>query len=318
MAGKLFALLVSLIAPATLAADAPAKPLAIWRNAPRLNSAEKAPIIAATTAGKRIVAVGDYGVIILSDDGKRFRQAQLVPTRAVLTSVAFLDDKRGWAAGHDGTVLASEDGGETWRLLREEPGRERVLLSIWFESAQRGMAVGQFGLALETEDGGKTWKERRLVEGEVGEKHFMQLFAGPGGLLFIAAESGTILRSEDAGRTWRAIQTDNRGSFWTGLVLADGSVVAAGMRGHAYRSEDRGLSWREVATGTQQSITAIEQRPDGSVRLIGNAGTDLVSRDQGRSFTANNRSDRANLTALATRAQGDLLFTLGGIVDEGK
>lgn len=307
-----------LLSAVAAAVEAPARPLQIWRNAPQLNQAERAPIIAATRAGSRVVAVGDYGVVILSDDGKAFRQAKQVPTRAVLTSVTFLDDKNGWAAGHDGTVLASSDGGENWRVLREEPGKERVLLSIWFETAQRGIAVGQFGLALETEDGGRTWRERRLVDGEAGEKHFMHLFAGKDGLLFIAAESGTLLRSEDSGRNWRAVQTDNRGSFWTGLVLADGAVVAAGMRGHVYRSEDRGLNWKEVATGSQQSVTAIDQRPDGSLRLIGNAGTDLVSRDQGRSFTARNRTDRANLTALATGKRGDLLFTLAGVVEEGK
>ncbi len=301
-----------------LAADAPAKPMQIWRNAPQLNQAEKAPIIAATNAGRRVVAVGDYGIIILSDDGKHFRQAKLVPTRAVLTSVYFIDDQRGWVVGHDGTVLTSGDGGETWQLLREEPGKERVLLSLWFENAQHGMVVGQFGLTLETEDGGKTWKERRLVDGEVGEKHFMSLFAGKDGLLLVAAESGTMLRSEDSGRNWKAVQTDNRGSFWTGMVLADGAVVAAGMRGHVYRSEDRGLSWKEIPTGTQQSITAISQKADASLRLIGNAGTNLTSRDSGRSFVAANRSDRANLTALAVGAAGDLLFTLSGVVEEGK
>lgn len=315
----LSALLVSCIAPSiALAVEVPAKPLAIWRNAPLLNQAEKAPIIAATMAGRRVVAVGDYGVIILSDDGKVFRQAKLVPTRAVLTDVVFIDDKRGWASGHDGTVLVTGDGGESWQLSREEPGKERVLLSIWFETAQHGMAVGQFGLALETDDGGKTWKERRLVDGEPGEKHLMQIFAGKDGLLFIAAESGTLLRSEDNGRNWKTVQTTNRGSFWTGLVLADGSIVAAGMRGHIYRSEDRGLNWKETPSGTQQSITAMEQRPDGGLRLIGNAGTALLSRDQGRSFTATNRPDRANLTALAAASYGDILFTLSGVVAEGK
>ena len=315
MGKPLLFLLAALLPLPLLAADAPAKTMQIWRNAPQINQAEKAPVIAAVSAGGRVVAVGDYGIVILTDDGKRFRQAKAVPTRAVLTSVYFLDDKRGWAAGHDGTVLSSGDGGDSWQLLREEPGKERVLLSIWFENAQHGLAVGQFGLTLETDDGGKSWTERRLVGGEAGEKHFMQLFAGSGGLLFIAAESGTMLRSEDAGRNWKAVQTDNKGSFWTGLVLADGLVLAAGMRGHIYRSEDRGLTWKESPSGTQQSITAITRRPDGSLRFIGNAGTDLLSRDQGRSFQAKNRADRANLTALATGRQGDVLFTLSGVAD---
>ena len=309
----LVAILVSGRAAAT---DTPAGPLAAWHNAPQLRAAGKAPIIAAARAGQRVVAVGDFGSVILSDDGKTFRQARRVPTRSVLTSVFFLDAKRGWAAGHDGTVIASDDGGESWRLLREELGKDRALLSIWFADDHHGLAVGQFGLALETVDGGKTWNERRLIGGETGEKHFMQIFAGSGGLVFIAAESGTMLRSADGGRSWRAVQTDNRGSFWTGLVLADGAVIAAGMRGHIYRSDDRGLRWKEIPSGGRQSITAMAQRPDGSLRLIGNAGTDLLSKDGGRSFQANTHSNRANLTALATGGQGDVLFTLAGVVEK--
>ena len=135
------------------------------RNAPHFVQAERLPVIAATLAGTRVVAVGDYGGVLLSDDGKAFRQAKSVPTRSVLTSVFFLDAQQGWAAGHDGTVLGTADGGDTWAVLREEPGKERALMAVWFENAQHGMAVGQFGLVVETDDGGKTWKERHLVLG---------------------------------------------------------------------------------------------------------------------------------------------------------
>ncbi len=256
VAGLLLAL--ALFGGAKVGAGETAKPGGTPGNAPVIAHIEKAAIIAATLAGKRIVAVGDYGVVALSDDGKKFRQAKSVPTRTVLTSVFFLNDKQGWAAGHDGTILTTSDGGENWQVQRAEPGKDRVLMSIWFENAQHGLAVGQFGLALETDDGGKTWQERKLVEGEdQAEKHLMQIFAGANGLVFVTAESGSIFRSEDAGRTWKAIQTDNKGSFWTGRALADGGLLVAGMRGHVYRSGDKGLTWTAVPSGTQQSITGI-------------------------------------------------------------
>ena len=308
-------LLALMIQWPALAADPAATPAAgVFRDAPRIAKADKAPVLAAARAGKRIVAVGDYGIVILSDDGKSFRQAKSVPTRSVLTSVFFTDDRRGWAAGHDGTVIASGDGGETWQVLREERGKERALLSVWFENAQHGFAVGQFGLVVETEDGGKSWKERRLVDaGEAGERHLLQIFATAGGLVFVAAEGGGIFRSGDSGRSWQLIQTDNKGSFWTGLALADGSLLVAGMRGHVYRSSDAGLSWKEVPSTTQDSLTGIAQGNDGSVRLAGMAGTILTSKDQGRSFVASVRPDRVNLTAIADGMAGELLFSLAGV-----
>lgn len=293
----------------------PSRAIPSLKQPPRLVAPAKAPVIAAALAGKRIVAVGDYGAVILSDDGKTYRQAKTVPTRAVLTSLFFLDDKRGWAAGHDGTILATADAGETWQLLRDEPGKERVLLSLWFENALHGLAVGQFGLVLETDDGGKTWRERQLVEaGEQAEKHLMQIFAGANGLVLVAAESGSIFRSEDNGRTWKVIQTDNKGSFWAGKALADGSLLIAGMRGHIYRSDDRGMTWKEVPSGTQQSFTEIIQRDNGSVAVIGNSGIVLDSQDSGRNFSIAVRPDRANLTAIVARASGDALFSLSGAI----
>lgn len=312
------ALILSLLTALPLAAaveSPPPRAISSLKQPPRLVTPAKAPVIAVALAGRRIVAVGDYGIVILSDDGKLYRQAQSVPTRAVLTSVFFLDDKRGWAAGHDGTILATADGGDTWKLLREEPGKERVLLSIWFENALHGLAVGQFGLMLETDDGGKLWRERRLVaEAEQAEKHLMQIFAGANGLVFVAAESGSIFRSEDAGRAWTSIQTDNKGSFWTGKALADGGLLIAGMRGHIYRSDDRGVSWKELASGTQQSLVGIIERNDGSIVLVGNSGIVLGSTDHGRSFSITVRPDRANLTAIAASAAGEVLFSLSGVV----
>ena len=313
------ALSILVVVPPVGAVEAPpSRAISSLKEPPRLVAPEKAPVIAAALAGKRVVAVGDYGIVILSDDGKTYRQAKAVPTRAVLTSLFFIDDKRGWAAGHDGTIVTTADAGETWQLLREEPGKERVLMSVWFENALHGLAVGQFGLMLETDDGGKTWRERRLVESaEQAEKHMMQIFAGADGLVFVAAESGSIFRSEDAGRNWKAIQTDNKGSFWIGKALADGSLVIAGMRGHIYRSEDRGVSWKELASGTQQSLTGIVQRSDGSVMLVGNSGVVLNSKDSGRSFSITVRPDRTNLTAVIAAAAGDVLFSLTGVMVTG-
>lgn len=307
------------------------------RIAPKLAHPEKAPIFASALAGKRIVAVGDYGLVILSDDAKVFRQATAVPTRAPLTSVYFIDDKQGWASGHDGTILATTDGGENWRILREERGKERVLLSLWFENATHGLAVGQFGLALETKDGGKTWQERRLVDGEAGEIHLMQIVPARGGLLFVAAEAGGIFRSEDNGAHWKLIQTGNKGSFWTGLALRDGSVLMAGLRGHLYRSTDLGLSWKEIPSGTQQSLTAIIQHSDDSVHIVGVGGVSLSggnqagapprfsppsgqaavwvsSEDHGQEFKTSVRADRAGLTSVAPSPLGDVLFSVLGVV----
>ena len=68
--------------------------------------ATEALLLGVTRAGKRIVAVGEYGNIVLSDDdGATWHQAKDVSTTVTMTAVHFADDKRGWAVGHDTLVM---------------------------------------------------------------------------------------------------------------------------------------------------------------------------------------------------------------------
>jgi len=61
--------------------------------------AAKGLMIDVVHAGKRLVAVGDRGHILYSDDqGNTWAQAK-VPTRQLLTAVFFVDDQHGWAVG---------------------------------------------------------------------------------------------------------------------------------------------------------------------------------------------------------------------------
>ena len=79
-------------------------------------------------AGSSIVAVGEYGNVVLSDDdGKTWRQAKSVPTQVTFTAVAFVDDKNGWAVGHDTVILHTSDAGETWPRNSAAAKRQRLV-----------------------------------------------------------------------------------------------------------------------------------------------------------------------------------------------
>ncbi len=96
-------------------------------------------------ADNKLVAVGEYGHILLSTDGKTWQQAQ-VPSQATLTSVYFLNSRLGWAVGHDATILHSQDGGESWQVQQFLPQLEKPLFDIAFKDEQNGIAIGSYGL----------------------------------------------------------------------------------------------------------------------------------------------------------------------------
>lgn len=283
--------------------------------AQRVANAAGAPLLAAALAGQRVVAVGDHGVVLLSDDGLRFRQAKAVPVRSMLTSVQFLDARRGYAAGHDGVVLGTQDGGDSWTLLRATPGLEQPVLSLHFDSVEHGFAVGLYGWAIETHDGGRSWTERHLGSGDNADRHLYHVFASQRGTLLVAGEAGAVYRSTDGGATWNMAATGGKGSLWYGTALADGTLLVCGMRGHLYRSRDDGQTWQALHSNTTQSLTGIAQQADGSVLVAGMSGTVLRSTDGGATFTLAQRPEREPLTAvLAAGATPPVLLSLAGLV----
>ena len=302
------ALLGLAFGPATAAAP---QPPAAARIAPL---AVKGLVLQAVRAGQRLVAVGERGHVLLSDDqGARWRQARWVPTTTTLTALYFIDPLQGWAVGHGGVVLGTRDGGEHWTLLSGSTGGKEILFSVWFENALHGLAAGPYGYLIETADGGRSWQQRTLAEGDDGERHLNQIVAAPGGVLLIAAEAGTVFRSADKGRSWSVIKTPYKGSLWGGLGLADGSVVVYGMRGHVLRSADGGLTWTDGQAG-DQSFSGAAQWRDGTLVLAGQGGAVAVSHDSARSFTASIAPQRSGYTAVAEGAGGGtILFGMNGI-----
>jgi len=260
-------------------------------------------------AGDRLIAVGEWGHIVLSDDrGETWRQAKQVPVRTTLTGVHFSDARHGWAVGHDAIVLHSQDGGETWALQHAAPELESPLFSVWVDESGHGLAVGAFSLVLETRDGGSHWTQTGAPGGEDADAHLNAIFPGPDRSLLIAAESGHAYRSRDHGQSWESLAPPYAGSFWNGLLLPDGALLLFGMRGHAFRSEDAGDSWEPVETRTNKSLSGGVVLGAKRVVLVGLGGVVLTSRDAGRSFDLRTRPHRRSLTSVEAGRPGELLL----------
>ncbi|MBN9462927.1 MAG: glycosyl hydrolase [Burkholderiales bacterium] len=312
---------LALAAPwaAQAARDADAVPQApIAAPAARVPHAAQAAMLASVRAGSRIVAVGDHGVVLLSDDGgKTHRQAQQVPVDVTLTSVSFVDERRGWAVGHWGVVLNTVDGGETWRVQRSDTHEDRPLFAVHFFDASQGVAVGLWSLVLVTSDGGAHWQAVEMPAPEGARRadlNLLGLFADARGRLFAPAERGMVLRSDDRGQHWRYLGTGYTGSFWTGIAAPDGALLVAGLRGSMYRSGDDGQTWQRIDTHSKSSITALALAGAGIVG-VGLDGLMLRSRDGGVSFETEIRTDRLPLTAVTLDGEGHpVMYSRQGIV----
>lgn len=312
-------LCIALLSLPALAAETP--PLVLQAAAASAH-AQAAPMLGATLAGQRIVAVGDHGLVILSDDhGKTFRQARSVPVSSTLTGVSFADTQHGWAVGHWGVILHTADGGDTWRLQRSDAQEDRPLFAVHFFDTREGIAVGLWSQVLATRDGGASWQALTLPappDGGRADRNLLAAFADAGGNLYVPAERGMVLHTADRGRRWRYLDTGYAGSFWTGAALRGGELLVAGLRGSVFRSTDGGARWHAVDSGARSSITGMVESAERTVQAVGLDGTMLKSTDGGASFKARQRDDRLSLTTLVA-ASGDVVrFSKRGVIDAGK
>ena len=266
----------------------------------------------------RIVVVGQWGHILISDDnGQSWHQVD-VPTRATLTAIFFFDRKLGWAVGHDAIILRTYDGGETWERVYYAPEEERPLFDVWFRDAEHGFAIGAYGLLLRTTDGGDTWSSSEVGGkdwteasddfGEWNDFHLNHIARSDTGRLYVAAEAGKIYRSDDDGESWTSLPSPYHGSFFGTLPLENDVLLLFGLRGHLYRSENAGESWQRMETSTEAMLTDGVRLKDGTIVVAGLAGTLLVSRDGGRTFTLHQQADRQGLATIVEADDGSLIL----------
>lgn len=324
----------SLLAGAGLALAAAraqaALPAVLQQEALRTALAPRAALLAAARAGRRIVVAGERGIVLCSDDdGQTWAQSR-VPVQVSLTALAFTDERRGWAAGHFGVLLRTEDAGASWSLqldgaraaqlalqgATDEAQRRAAQRKVdegpdkpWFDLAPGGgrlLAVGAYGLALEWRDG-------------AAPQSFAQRLPNPrqlhlygvrraGERIFIAGEQGLLLRSNDGGASFEALASPYKGSFFGVLITAAGSVLAYGLRGNIFRSTDGGGSWTQVGNPVPVGIGAGLQRSDGRIVLVAQNGDLLTSRDDGASFRREAATPPFPAAALAVTDSGPIVL----------
>lgn len=292
--------------------------------------AARSVLLGAATAGKRVVAVGERGIILLSDDaGKSWRQAA-VPVSVTLTAVRFADAKNGVAVGHAGVILVSADGGASWQSVMDgeriatfaleaaragtsaaairdaerlvADGADKPLLDVCLLGEGRMLAVGAYGLAFASADGGRSWSSwMDRIDNPKGLH--LNTVRRRGDTILIGGERGLALLSTDKGRTFKQLQVPYQGSFFSAELGADGALLLAGLRGNVWRSADAGASWRQLASPMPVTITASTARADGSLLFANQAGVLLTT-------------DRDALVPLA----GAPLAPLNGVLalDDGK
>lgn len=263
---------------------------------------------------QRLIAVGQRGHILISEDqGNNWRQVA-VPVEVNLTAVDFLDDTHGVAVGFDQTILLTDDAGETWNVSHQEVSNfQPALFSVLYTSKNNITSVGSYGLYLETSDGGESWDSREVTSlSDVydGFSHFYDIERLSEETWYIAGEKyiaeandageefskGMIAVTHDAGKTWSKVNSPYEGSFF-GITLKGTKIYVYGLRGNLFYSEDSGQSWERIELGVHSGLHDMIITDSGHLVLVGTGGV-LVESSVDGTLTTNKRTDLKGRAAL--------------------
>lgn len=183
------------------------------------------------------VAVGEFGVIQLSEDGGKTWHSLTVDWMQIgteggaephLYGVEIGSDGAVSVVGEFGLVLRSPDRGRSWSVQSKATAS---LFSIQIQDDGKGFAVGQDGYAIKTTDHGKTW-----VCIDLGSKAILNgVNASADGRVVVTAMREMIV-SKDGGETWSAVENPEVTTAWyVGVSSSDTDVVAVGQAGRIIR-----------------------------------------------------------------------------------
>jgi len=195
---------------------------------------------------------------------------QSSPTTANLYKVFFVNETTGWAVGDEGTILHTNNGGQSWQ--QQQSGVQIRLNNVFFVDEKTGWAIGggtvgedlrellnqEELLLLYTTDGGVTWKKKTGVNALA--LYFQNRRSG-----WLAGNYGSLMRTSDGGASWKEFDgiesllggpvksrdfvfafssisfVDKRNGWLIGNLYGESAAYLGGI----FRTQDGGATWQK-------------------------------------------------------------------------
>jgi photosystem II stability/assembly factor-like uncharacterized protein len=279
-------LLTALAAGAALPSQAARVLPALERPALTVARPAQCVMLAVVRAGNRLVAAGERGLVMLSDDsGQTWKQAR-VPVSVTLNALRFRNEREGWAVGNMGVVLHTADGGATWERLLD--GRAAAQLALQSAQAAHDAAKPDpndlehpLNLALDN--------ARRLVD-EGADKPLLDLALAADGALTTVGAYGLAFASQDGGRHWQARMGElpnPEGFTLNGLAVRQQEQFLFGEQGLLLHAAGPGQPFKAEALPSATSLFGAVQLREGPLLAAWPARQGIPQRRAGRALGGN-------------------------------
>lgn len=232
------------------------------------------------------------GILLLTEDGGASWELADSGALGFIHDLDFVSLTSGWLVGRFGTILATRDGGRSWRPQPKSGEYWQFLYSIKMDDELRGWFGGSQGKMWQTSDSGGLWQQNTVG------------FSGPvwdiearDGWLWISNGGATVQRSSDNGLTWQAVDIAAVSHVNALAFVNSQNGWAVGSGGSILRSADGGVSFSTQASGVSDDLWALTMvdssfgwAAGANGRIVHTSNGGLTWVQQGSSITATIRS----------------------------
>lgn len=279
-------------------------------------------------ADRRLIAAGSHGHIVLSDDdGHTWKQAR-VPVSVTLTSLHFPSGQIGWAAGHDGVILRTDDGGQSWTkqfdgfiankaIVAAAEKMQQAAEQALADAEARGddVAVEEATMALENAEFAVSDASYDMNSGST--KPFLDVWFYDARRGFAVGAYGMLFETRDGGENWvdASSRLPNPDRLHLNAITSVGgrSLMIVGEMGLIMRSDDLGENWTVLDSPYDGSLFGLVADRDQQL-LFGLRGHVFRSTDGGISWMEMNTGSEQTLLSGAISSRRTLLVGNAGSV----
>jgi len=259
-------------------------------------------------------------------------------TNFTINSIAFWDERNGFAMGDSGTVLSTSDSGKTWQQINlfnkkniydgyfTSSGKSILvgdssafffstnfmnefrqitlaenftLFKIHFIDDLTGFVLGNNGLIMKSLDGGLSWHRiNSLTNQLLYDISFVNERKG-----FVVGWNGTILKTTDRGETWTKLNPPTR-KYLKSVDFEGEHGIIVGGGGEIYKTDDAGENWKLIKVDNISGLQKVKFINEEVAIAIGSKGIFLVSDNRGETWKQLDENIFVNLTNLSLTPQG--------------
>jgi photosystem II stability/assembly factor-like uncharacterized protein len=256
------------------------------------------------------------------DGGKTLKRLPFAASEsgcpAPLRAMSFASPQAGFLALQDGTILRTEDGGQTFSRRTSVPagtisGAESPPNDLAFASGDAGLAVSRIGRGGNSEifrtlDGGETWTSVAITPSPVRDLHL-----APGGVAYAVGDGQTpVHRSTDGGATWEPAAMEGLEGEVTisRISCRDASTCLMTTSDSFLLRTDDGGETVTIVPAKEPGLRALGWAGPQRAIAVGVRGATVVSTDAGEHFARLDGELPGRYTAIRSSG-GDLAFAVG-------